>query len=206
MPYLVPMLVALAHGCTTAVQDTTLQIRLRSTLGVGADAAISVDTLTSRSWPGAVFFRARRVPPFPHGEDPRPAVVSGIVRGADTLIAYSWEHLSRVWAVLDRPPSRNPDSTGASLLELLDLTSIAPRSRVLKSPADARATDPGWALSIPFALQEVRAPSTQRFGPGTVVSLYTRETGGVFLTRVLITDGGMLEYDRKQIAATALTH
>lgn len=202
MSHAVMILVLLINGCSEPTQDS-LASRLRRALGVAPNDSISVDTVTSLTWPKAVFYRARRVPPLSHGEDPRPGVVSAIVRGGDTVLSYSWDHLSQVWSLVGQSHTRNPDSTRASLLHLLDLSSIAPSTRVLRTPSDARGTIVG---SVPSIIRQVRAPTVRRMGLATVVTMYTRETGGIFLIDVLISDAGTIEYKRSKIANSVLTH
>jgi len=205
-PLVSAMFVSLGMGMSSPVQDTTLQSQLKSALGTPNDAAILVDTLVSPLWPGVAFYRARRIPPWPHGEDPRPAVVSGVVRGGDTLITWGWEHLPGLWTMFRPQDVSEPEVVLDRLLKLLDLTSIAPSVRLVLSPEAALASAVGWSRQDTIALRDVGIPRAQRIGPATAATLYVRETGGVFQVIVLVTDGGVLEYSIATVLETSLSH
>ena len=191
--------------CCAGSQDSTLYALLGKALGAVPGAPLTVDSIRPSAWPEAMIYRARRIPPFPHGEDPRPAIVSAVVIGVDTIITHDWEHLPRLWGAFGYRP-QDPDSTRSVLMQLLDLSSIAPGSRIIHSPTGAESAGVAWTPADRAALKEVREPSVQTFGPGTLVTIYTRERGGVFVVKVLITQGGVLEYSRDRIAATVLNH
>jgi hypothetical protein len=110
--------------------------QLRAALLPDSGQQVNVEAVRLAGFPGVVFCRARRVPPFPHGHESRPRVATAVVGTDPVLVVTRVEDLAGTWR-LGRTVAQ-PDSVTRALLDLLDATGVVARTQLVRSPDEAR--------------------------------------------------------------------
>ena len=202
----VVLLLALTAGCASG-QGLTLEARLRAKLEASAREPLVVESMVESCWPRVQFVRARREG-LAGGEDPRPALVGATSVPGDTVISSSWEDLPSVWRLVRESTTMLAQSDSGAvecILQLLNGSAVLPRVRLLRSSEQAIASSLTWSSRDTAALRRVGPPALRRLDKSAVLTLYSRENGGVYRVQISISSD-TLSFERSAVARTVLNY
>jgi len=175
----------LLQGACLQGQDKppiAVEALIRGALQPSAVEELSVNRESLPSFPSAVFYVGRRTPRTSASgfEDPRPGTATVVARGDSLQLVEGLQGLSAAWRLA---PGRSLDSMAfvESVLSLLDMTRLVPRSTILNGEQNARARIDPMLLEDSTALSRVVAPSISRTSNGWVLTLFCYQPEGIFI-------------------------
>jgi len=168
--------------------------RLRAVLLPDSSQPLNIETIELPvSFPGTLFCRGRRVPPFPRGHESRPDIAAAVVIGHEVHIVTTAEDLTPVWRL--RRTSFDPDSALTDLLDVLDATGVVLQTQLVRSPDEARRVF-GFSLAERY-VRQVQAPIVRRVRGGWRIRVFSTASLGLERYEFTLTSGGILRVNKR---------